>query len=294
MRKSWQAASILLCLILAFACFASTVSVAVAADAERQTGDGSRWVWVEAAAPAAQEDLSALEDEVIRLTNAERIKHGLWPLKKSSILTQAARGHNLDMIRNDFASHTGSDGFSSAQRALAAGYRPYGWGSAYVGENIAAGMHTAAEAVQAWLNSPPHRANLLRPEYREIGVGVNKGGRYGTYFTQNFGAAPGVFPAFVNEGASVVESPDVTLTLTNETISAWGSMGPAVQMMIASDETFAGAAWQPYTPQLSWRLSEGSGVKSLHVRLRDAQGKVGYTRVDVELRPAVAAVAGTS
>ena len=170
------------------------------------------------------------------------------------MLTQIARSHNQDMLANDFVAHQGSNGFASADRALAAGYVPYGWGKAYVGENIAAGLHTPADAVRGWLNSPTHRANLLRPEYREIGVGCAKGGTYGTYWTQDFGSAPDVFPVFVNLGSPRVADPHVALTLTNETVSPWGSMGPAVSAMVSNDPSFRGAAWQTYTSELEWTL----------------------------------------
>jgi hypothetical protein len=192
------------------------------------------------------------------------------------------------MIAGNFVSHTGSNGSASFDRALAAGYAPYGWGKAYVGENIAAGLHTPADAVRGWLNSPAHRANLLRPEYREIGVGLTRGGAYGTYWTQNFGSSPNSFPAFVNGGAARVSSPAVMLTVTSETVSPWGSMGEAATMMVAEEPTFAGAKWRPYTAALEWALSPEAGAKTLYVRLRDAQGTVRTTQVQVELQPAAA------
>ncbi|MHB1415728.1 MAG: CAP domain-containing protein [Chloroflexota bacterium] len=249
-----------------------------------------------APAAASPEEVwaAAMEDEIIRLTNIERAKQGLLPVRKNAALTRAALAHNEDMITNNFVSHTGSNGSHSPQRALAAGYAPYGWGQTYVGENIAAGLHTPEAAMQGWLNSPAHKANLLRPEYRELGVGVSKGGRYGTYWTQNFGSAPNVFPAFVNGGATVVTSEKVELTTTDETISAWGSMGRAVQMMIANDEAFTGAKWQPYVATTSWELPAGAGPKTVYVRLRDASGDVGTTSVQVELQPATVADSGAS
>ncbi len=261
MRKSSTILTLLLAAIFLFASFAPT---ALAADVNAQPAP--------AAAAAAVDEQTAFEDEVIRLTNAERMKHGLWPLRKNAALTQAARGHALDMIVNDFASHRGSNGSSSADRARAAGFRPYGWGAAYVGENIAAGIHTPADAVNAWLNSPAHKANMLRPEYREIGVGMVKGGRYGTYWVQNFGAAPNTFPAFLAEGTDG----RVKLIITNETVSPWGSMGPATQMMIANDESFQGATWRPYVPTLDWTVPAGANI--VHIRLRDAAGNVTYTQ----------------
>ncbi len=264
MRKPSSVLILLISFVLLLTSFAPAAS---AAEIDSQTTR-------EAAAAAAVDTQSAFEDEVIRLTNAERAKHGLWPLRKNTPLTQAARGHAQDMIAHDFASHRGSNGSSSADRARAAGYQPYGWGAAYVGENIAAGVHTPADAVNAWLNSPAHKANMLRPEYREIGVGMVKGGRYGTYWVQNFGAAPKVFPAFLGQGAGG----QATLTITHETVSPWGSTGPAVQMMVANDESFRGAVWQPYQRTISWQAPADAGAKVVHIRLRDAAGNVTYTQ----------------
>ena len=57
-----------------------------------------------------------------------------------------------------------------------------------IGENIAAGDPTPESVVGGWMSSPGHRANMLKPEYQEIGVGVLKGdGRYRIYWVQVFG-----------------------------------------------------------------------------------------------------------
>lgn len=238
---------------------------------------------MQAPAPVAAvvDEMTALEDEVIRLTNIERAKHGLLPVRKSTILTQAARAHNADMIANNFVSHTGSNGFSSALRAQAAGYATYGWERCYVGENIAAGLHTPQDAINGWLNSPTHKANMLRPEYREIGVGVAKGGRYGTYWTQDFGSAPNVFPAYATMSADAANPGAVTLMVTNETVSNWGSMGPAVAMMISADPAFRGADWQPFASSVVWSLPQGGPADVVYVQLRDAAGNVSVTEAPI-------------
>ncbi|MBT3155145.1 hypothetical protein HTV45_30445 [Streptomyces sp. CHD11] len=57
-----------------------------------------------------------------------------------------------------------------------------------VGENIACGQRSAAEVVEGWMNSPGHRANILKAGFTHIGVGFAGGGRAGTYWTQLFGA----------------------------------------------------------------------------------------------------------
>ncbi len=86
------------------------------------------------------------------------------------------------MVARDFYAHTAPDGSRPWDRAAAAGSR-----CRTVGENIACGQRSAAEVVRGWMNSPGHRANILRPEFTRIGVGLAGGGRAGTYWTQLFG-----------------------------------------------------------------------------------------------------------
>lgn len=125
---------------------------------------------------------------VLDLTNQYRAQAGLAPLRWNPVLTATALAHSQDMAYNDFFSHTGSDRSSLFDRLRAAGYA---YDSA--GENIAAGYATPAGVVQAWMQSPEHRANILSPEATEMGVGFflmdqDPGtiqSRY--YWTQNFG-----------------------------------------------------------------------------------------------------------
>lgn len=119
---------------------------------------------------------------VVAGTNAERAAAGLTRLTVEARLTAAALAHSTDMAARDFFAHESPEGRSVADRVTAAGY-------AYriVAENIAAGQRDAAEVVTGWMNSPGHRANILNPELRQIGVGRAAGGTYGTYWVQVFG-----------------------------------------------------------------------------------------------------------
>ena len=103
---------------------------------------------------------------VVDLINDERVKAGCAPLQVNSKLVAAAQKHSEDMALNDFFSHTGSNGSSPGQRIAAEGYSYSTWG-----ENIAAGYTTAAGAVNGWMNSDGHRANILNCSYQETGVG---------------------------------------------------------------------------------------------------------------------------
>ncbi|MFG6433351.1 CAP domain-containing protein [Roseateles sp. LYH14W] len=100
-------------------------------------------------------------------------------------LTQAAVVHSDDMAAGNFFSHTGSNGSSAGDRVTAAGYAWRG-----VGENIAAGQTSVAQVVDGWMKSDGHRANLMNPAFRDIGVACIAGSAsntYRTYWSQEFG-----------------------------------------------------------------------------------------------------------
>jgi len=137
-------------------------------------------------------DFQAYEERVIQLTNQIREQHGLSTLTRNERLEESALAHTLDMAENRFISHTSSDGSKLEHRVARAQYR----GMVMAGENLAMGHVTPESAVQGWMDSPGHRANLLRPEFREIGVAyiegevVNPDGTIyrGGYWVQNFGS----------------------------------------------------------------------------------------------------------
>ena len=115
--------------------------------------------------------------EVLRLTNLERATYGLPGLEWNDLLAQIAVDYAVEMIEYNFFSHTGHDGSEPNERATRAGYV---WG--FIGENLAMGQRTPAEAMDGWMNSPGHRANILRPDFTELGVG-----RVGNHWVQMFG-----------------------------------------------------------------------------------------------------------
>ncbi|MFH9074587.1 CAP domain-containing protein [Streptomyces alboflavus] len=136
-------------------------------------------LWAE---PYSPQGLARTAADVLARTNAHRAAAGLRPLAPDPRLTAAAQAHSADMIARAFYSHTAPDGSEPWHRAAAAG-------SAHraVGENIACGQRSAAEVVEGWMNSPGHRANILKPAFTHLGVGFAGGGSAGTYWTQLFG-----------------------------------------------------------------------------------------------------------
>lgn len=122
--------------------------------------------------------------EMLTLVNAERAKVKCKPLKLNTDLNNAAQAHTTDMATNNYFSHNSQDGRTPFDRIEDAGY-------AYsaAAENIAAGGTTAAGAMNQWMNSAGHKANILNCMYVELGVGYAKGvnADYAGYWTQDFG-----------------------------------------------------------------------------------------------------------
>ncbi|MFF5979050.1 CAP domain-containing protein [Streptomyces olindensis] len=136
-------------------------------------------VWARPFTPGGLTDTAAA---VTDLTNRERARAGLPPLAVDPLLTAAAQAHSADMVARAFYAHTAPDGSRPWDRAAAAGSTRRS-----IGENIACGQRSPAEVVEGWMNSPGHRANILKPGFTHIGIGFAGGGRAGTYWTQLFG-----------------------------------------------------------------------------------------------------------
>ncbi|GIN63529.1 hypothetical protein J27TS8_35220 [Robertmurraya siralis] len=123
----------------------------------------------------------SIENQVIQLTNQERAKYGLKPLKANWELSRIARYKSADMRDRNYFSHT-SPTYGSPFEMI----KKFGLSYRSAGENIAAGQTSPQQVVQAWMNSEGHRANILNSGYTEIGVGYVKGGSQRYYWTQMF------------------------------------------------------------------------------------------------------------
>ncbi|MCM3760836.1 SafA/ExsA family spore coat assembly protein [Alkalihalobacillus oceani] len=123
----------------------------------------------------------SFEDEVVRLVNQERAKHGLAALQSDWELARVARYKSEDMRDRRYFSHT-SPTYGSPQEMI----RNFGISYRASAENIAAGQTSAQAVFNAWMNSSGHRQNILSANYTHIGVGYAKGGSYGHYWTQMF------------------------------------------------------------------------------------------------------------
>lgn len=118
---------------------------------------------------------------VLTLTNNERNKNGLEPLKWNDSLAELAKIHCDDMIARNFFAHDNPDGETPFDRM-----KKYGISYWVAGENIAAGQYSPEAVVESWMNSAGHRKNIMNPDFQYLGVSVVKGGSYGIYWTQEF------------------------------------------------------------------------------------------------------------
>lgn len=142
------------------------------------------------AAPAAQSGkesnsvaLSGLESGVLSELNQIRLSHGLQPLKISARLTASAAQHSKEMGTDGYFEHNSQDGTAFWKR-IGHWYGQNGYGYWSVGENLlwSSPQVDPTGALQLWMNSPEHRANILNGAWREIGISA-----------VHFAAAPGAY-----------------------------------------------------------------------------------------------------
>lgn len=124
---------------------------------------------------------TTLEDQVITLVNKQRVNNGLQPLTKNWTLAKMARCKSQDMVTHNYFSHT-SPVYGSPFTMM----QDFGLKFTAAGENIAEGQPTPQAVMNAWMNSPGHRANILSPAYNQIGVGMAKTSSGVIYWTQDF------------------------------------------------------------------------------------------------------------
>lgn len=152
--------------------------------------------WLVLASPFAPPDAAQADDvqaQVLALVNDARARPrqcdrapfgAARPLRWSAPLQSISAAHATDMARYSYFEHTGRDGSRVSDRASRAGYP---WRA--IGENIAAGQMTAEVTVQGWLKSPGHCANIMSPDFNEMGAAfaVNSASSAGIYWVQVFG-----------------------------------------------------------------------------------------------------------
>ena len=122
--------------------------------------------------------LNDLRGSMLCLINGARERYGLTALEENLPLRRSATGHSNDMVANDYFAHDGPAGSTPGSRVARAGYLTR-VNTYAVGENIGGGIGrergSPLAVFHSWMHSPPHRANILDPEFHDLGVGVARG-----------------------------------------------------------------------------------------------------------------------
>ena len=162
-----------------------------------------------ASAKSLEAQKAQFMDRVIELTNAERVKAGVAPLKREDSLTKSAQWLAQDMAANNYFAHEDRQGRRIVTRLPDFGYTGY----SMIGENIAGGQQTPEQVVAEWMRSPGHRANLLNPEFCELGVAYVHvpNSELQNYWVQDFGTRHDVFPLIINNDMRQTNSPAIQL-----------------------------------------------------------------------------------
>ncbi|MGR3766538.1 CAP domain-containing protein [Rossellomorea sp. NS-SX7] len=130
---------------------------------------------------AQPSEASGFVKQVVDLTNQERKKNGLGALKADGELANVAEMKSEDMKNKDYFSHT-SPTYGSPFEMM----QNFGIQYSSAAENIAVGQESPQSVVDAWMNSPGHRKNILNGQLTHIGVGIAKDSSQGIYWTQMF------------------------------------------------------------------------------------------------------------
>jgi uncharacterized protein YkwD len=133
---------------------------------------------------ASPQNAAIVAQAIIDLTNHVRAENGSGLLTASPALMEAASLHSQDMARLDLMAHD-IPGVPLSSLTDRAAYVHYNY--QLLGENIAYNQADAASVVAAWMNSPPHRQNMLNPAFTDVGVGIAWNSRGEPYYTMMLG-----------------------------------------------------------------------------------------------------------
>lgn len=207
-----------------------------------------------AARAETREWLYTAHDYAVQV-NQLRLQYNLPPLKLNAQLCAAAQAHAEAMAQTGVVAHADAHGRRADYRASEAGYFYH-----QLGENLAAGQLSWDRALEAWLNSPYHRSNLLTADYRELGVGFASGAvRYRTVWSQLLGTRRTAYPVIINLDAFQTDSPEVSVYVHG---------AREAQAMRYRINDSAWSAWQPPQEWLACELPNYEGFHTVTVQLQ--------------------------
>ncbi len=177
--------------------------------------------------------------DIIYWTNQARSANGNLPaLRENKTLDTTATAKTDDLFAKSYFEHTSPTGVTVATQADAAGYEYI-----MIGENLALGTFANSKAiVDAWMNSPGHRANILNDRYSEIGIGVRKGtyqGRQVWIATQHFGLPRNACPvvdenlkALIDTNQARINGLKIEIDAKKQQIDSTSQMSPSYNAYI--------------------------------------------------------------
>lgn len=130
---------------------------------------------------ASKQLIEGFEFQLFDLTNAARVQHGLSFLSWDEDVRETARSHSMDMAENNYFNHTNLEGQDPFDRMTEDGI-PF----SVAGENLAYGQTSSVFAHEGLMNSLGHRENILKEDYKRLGVGVAFNSKSQPYYTENF------------------------------------------------------------------------------------------------------------
>lgn len=164
---------------------------------------------------------SVLPETLTTLTNADRASNHLSMVTSDPVLTEAAQASADDMASKGYFSHVTPDGKQPWYWLDAAGYQ-----FSYAGQNLAVNFTDSTDVETAWMNSPTHRANIVKPEYTRVGIGVAHGmykGKEATFVVQFFATPAEVATAHASGKSEKAVPLKVVAVATTTSSSAHGT-----------------------------------------------------------------------
>lgn len=171
------------------------------------------------------------------LTNEQRTTKGLSALQYNEKLAVAAQKKAQDMFAKNYWAHFAPDGTTPWSFMLSSDYQ-----YEFAGENLAKNFIFSQAVVEAWMDSPSHRENILRGDYTEVGYAVVNGvlnGEETTLVVQMFGKPLG--PIALNQVAKPIEAE----TIPQAVVPTVSAIIPTIQTIPADEISIQKAAAQP-------------------------------------------------
>lgn len=202
---------------------------------------------------ATQFSAAVLHSALISLTNEARAEASKDELVENKVLTLAAQAKADDMAARGYFAHVDPDGKQAWGWMHDAGYD-----YAYAGENLAAHFYDSSDVVRAWLHSPSHRANVLRSNYKEIGIGIAHGKHEGVdtvFVVQFFGVSKGAL-GVSSSLPSVVASENASIASETSKTSESSEVAPVSEVAVQEPSPIvAGESTSPITSAITKILS---------------------------------------